>query len=207
MTHKYSLSDIPTVDPDTTIGSESILISGDSMSGKENIAYSLLQTGVETGDATVVISPNTRAKRVYEKLQDGISSPEKISPTNLGVIDCTGNSGSTDNIPGDVQFIESTADLTGIGIELSKQLENLSQNNEAIRVALLSISPLIMYTDVETTYRFLHVLTARLQAVDALGVFVLDTSAHEKQTLNLIRSLFDIQISMSADADPEMTGF
>jgi hypothetical protein len=48
-----------------------------------------------------------------------------------------------------------------------------------------------MYADVKTVFRFLHILTGRISAADALGFGTLDADAHEDQTVNTIRQLFD----------------
>lgn len=207
MTDKYSLEGVPGVDPDSTTGPASILISGDTMTGKQNLAYRLLASGANNEESTVVISPDNPASIVYKNLKETLTSTTDLNRNNFGIIDCTGNNSNVDSIPGSVQFTESAGDLTGIGIELSKKLEQAKEANDNVRVALLSISPLIMYSDVETAYRFLHVLTSRIQAIGALGVFVLDSSAHEPQTLNLLTSLFDIEIKMSDDAsDASVSG-
>lgn len=199
MTDEYSLNGIPSIPPEATSGSVSILISGESMSGKQNLAYKLLGHGANDGESTVIISPDEPAPIVYNNLREYIDPSTTLTRDNFGIIDCTGNTSDIDDIPGSVEFTESAGDLTGIGIELSKKLERAKQANENVRVAVLSLSPIIMYSDVETTYRFLHVLTSRIQAVGALGIFVLDSSAHDAQTLNLLMSLFDVEIKLPKD--------
>lgn len=199
MTEKYSLKDIPGTNGEVSSDSASLLISGEPMSGKQELVYELLGTGINSGESTIIISPTDPAKTVYQELEPHINNPETLNSNNFNIIDCTGNSRTTTDIPGNVQYTESAGDLTGIGIELSKRIERAQQESGNVRVALLSLSPLIMYSDVETVYRFLHVLTSRIQAVDAFGIFVLDSAAHDTQTLNLLTSLFDAEVKMNKD--------
>ena len=54
-----------------------------------------------------------------------------------------------------------------------------------------SLSTLRMYADLQAVFRFLHVFTGRIQSVDGLGVFAIDDSAHDDQTMNTLKQLFD----------------
>lgn len=174
------------------------------MTGKRNIAYDLATTGIDEGDAIIVIAPDTSAKSVYQKLSSRTAS--ELTNENFSVIDCTGNAPSDTDTPGQHYSTESSADLTGVGIALSKQIEYLKKKdpNQSIRVLVTAISPLIMYTDIETAYRFLHVITSRLEAVDALGVFVFDSDAHDSETSGLITSLFDTKITTHNDREEQL---
>jgi hypothetical protein len=53
-----------------------------------------------------------------------------------------------------------------------------------------------MYADVETVFRFLHVLTGRLDGVNAVGLFTIDPTTHDEQTVNTLKQLFDGAIEL-----------
>jgi archaellum biogenesis ATPase FlaH len=91
--------------------------------------------------------------------------------------------------------------MTGIGIKLSEFLQGFYQNQgiERNRVMLHSLSTLLMYADLQTVFRFLHVFTGRIQSVDALGVFAIDDSAHDAQTMNTLKQLFDGIVTTQED--------
>jgi hypothetical protein len=67
-----------------------------------------------------------------------------------------------------------------------------------------SLSTLLMYSDLQTVFRFLHVFTGRIQSVDGLGLFCIDSSAHDDQTLNTLKQLFDGLIETSEDGEPTL---
>ena len=96
--------------------------------------------------------------------------------------------------------------MTRIGIQLSEFLEAFYQqrNIRQNRVALHSLSTLLMYSDLQTVFRFLHVFTGRIQSVDGLGLYVIDSTAHDDQTMNTLKQLFDGVIRTHEDEEPEM---
>jgi len=62
-----------------------------------------------------------------------------------------------------------------------------------------------MYSNLQTVFRFLHVFTGRVQSADALGVFVIDSTAHDQQTMSTLKQLFDGQIEIREDdGQPEL---
>jgi hypothetical protein len=40
-------------------------------------------------------------------------------------------------------------------------------------------------------FRFVHVVASRIEDADALGVHVVESDAHDEETLNTLRPLFD----------------
>ena len=110
-----------------------------------------------------------------------------------------------------VTAVEDPADLTGVGIEMSRLLSKLSEaasesetesevlseiSGEAddgprIVVCFDSLSALLRHADMERTFRFLHVATGRVRSGDALGYYHLDPERHDAETLATLKTLFD----------------
>lgn len=197
----------PLDDVDIAAGSN-ILLVGPAMSGKQRFAYEVLADGVREGEGGIVISTSDGADHVRRTFGDIIGEDAAEGP--LGIIDCVSNQqggGSQDD--GElVKYASSPVDMTGIGIDLSELLE-LFQDVRGIernRVVLDNISTMLMYSDVQTIFRFLHVFTGRVQNVDGMGIYLMDPSAHEAQTLNTIKGLFDGMIETTEDGEPTYTG-
>jgi hypothetical protein len=74
-------------------------------------------------------------------------------------------------------------------------------------VLLYSLSTLLMYSNLQTVFRFLHVFTGRIQSADALGVYVIDSTAHDDQTMNTLKQLFDgvIDVEEGDDGEPDLS--
>ncbi|WP_232687914.1 RAD55 family ATPase [Halobacterium zhouii] len=167
-----------------------VLVEGPPMSGKRQLGFDILGSGVRNGEGAIVVSTKDGADRVLEEFErvEGADSA-------VGVVDCvTKQQGMGSSIDADlVRYASSPVDLTGIGIELSELLRVLYKERGFTknRILLHSLSTLLMYSDLQTVFRFLHVFTGRVQSSDALGTFVVDASAHDEQTVSTLKQLFD----------------
>jgi KaiC/GvpD/RAD55 family RecA-like ATPase len=168
-----------------------ILVSGPAMSGKERLAYDILADGARNGDGAVVVSTSDGASTIVNDFRDLV--PE-LEESQLGVVDCrgegSGDSGSLDGAY--VHQVSSPGDLTGIGIGITKALEGLhNSGRDKGRLALVSLSTMLTYTDKKTVFKFCHVLSSRLDSAGYIGVFTIDSGAHDEQTLQVIKQAFD----------------
>ncbi|MFB6251941.1 MAG: RAD55 family ATPase [Halobellus sp.] len=176
-----------------------ILVSGPPLSGKRSLAFDVLASGTEKGEGAIIVTTKDGADRVLDDFQK--RTPYENRP--VAVIDCVtrqqgvGDVRDTDRI----RYTSSPVDMTGIGIKLSEFLQSFYQNQEIEqnRVMLHSLSTLLMYSDLQTVFRFLHVFTGRVQSVDGLGIFAIDASAHDDQTMNTLKQLFDGIITTQED--------
>ncbi|WP_336034295.1 RAD55 family ATPase [Halobacterium yunchengense] len=180
-----AFSDV-SVDPGTNL-----LVAGPPMSGKRDLGFDVLARGSADGEGAIVVTTKDGADRVLEEYAARVPGGEPL----VGVVDCVtkqqGMGSATESEL--VRYASSPVDLTGIGIELSELLRALYQQRNVTRnrILLHSLSTLLMYSDLQTVFRFLHVFTGRVQSADALGVFVVDSSAHDEQTVSTLKQLFD----------------
>jgi len=194
----YDLS--PVLDTDAVSGvrpGTNVLIAGPAMTGKEQLALEILADGSRRGEAAVVVTTNGQASAVAEEYRDRVGSEN----VDLGIIDCRGDGGEEGDHEGSfVHHVSSPADLTGIGIGITKAIEALhSAGAERGRMALVSLSTMLTYTDRETVFKFCHVLSSRLDAAGYLGVFTIDSGAHDERTLQVLQQAFDGLIEIRED--------
>ncbi|MFB6142428.1 MAG: RAD55 family ATPase [Halorientalis sp.] len=172
----------------------SVLVAGPPMTGKADLAMDILAAGARDGEGALVITTNDTAESVVEDFRGRVPEVETLS---LGVVDCrgdeTGGGSSPQAEPGVFyHHVGSPSDLTGIGIGITKCLESLHESGaDRGRMALISLSTMLTYTDRETVFKFCHVLSSRLDAAGYLGVFTIDTGAHDDQTVQVIKQAFD----------------
>jgi hypothetical protein len=81
--------------------------------------------------------------------------------------------------------------LTGLGIQISEILQQWQNNDNRSVACFHSLTALLQYSDVQTVYKFLHVLTGRFATAGVAAHFHLDPGAHDDQTINTLKSLFD----------------
>lgn len=174
-----------------------LLVSGPSMTGKRRLTFDVLAEG--DGDGVVIVTTKSTGEQVlsaFEPRLDGRDSP-------IGVVDCVSKQHgmSPQRIDG-IEFASSPVDMTGIGIKLSEFLQRFYDSGvRSNRIAFDSLSTLLMYSNLQTVFRFLHVFTGRVQSAEALGLFVIDSSAHDAQTMSTLRQLFDGEIEVREAGD------
>ncbi|SFR47960.1 MULTISPECIES: RAD55 family ATPase [Halorubrum] len=179
-----------------------ILLTGPPLSGKRSIMMDTLAAGTDRDEGAIVVTTKDGADRVlrdYEK-----RTPYEGKP--VAVVDCVTRQQGGDARESDrIKYASSPVDMTGIGIKLSEFLQAFGDRGiERNRVMVHSLSTLLMYADLQTVFRFLHVFTGRVQSVDGLGLFSIDSTAHEDQAMNTLKQLFDGIVTVHEDAEPEI---
>ncbi|AGB36908.1 RAD55 family ATPase [Natronococcus occultus] len=193
--------DLATVGPDVEVEpGTNVLVSGPPLTGKHELALDVLKAGAARGEGTIVVSTKDGAETLLPHFPD---------EANVGIVDCVTEQrgvGTAEDDPR-VSYADSPVDMTGIGVELSAFLQEFYEDRELARnrVLLSSVSTLLTYGDLQTVFRFLHVFTGRLQSADALGVYVIDATAHDEQTMNTLKQLFDGLVEVEAAEDGEPT--
>lgn len=186
-----------TVEPGTNL-----LLTGPPLTGKRALAMDILGAGTDHGDGAVIVTTKDGADRVlndYEK-----RTPYSGKP--VAVVDCVTRQQGSDVRDSDrIKYASSPVDMTGIGIKLSEFLQAFADRGiDRSRIMVHSLSTLLMYADLQTVFRFLHVFTGRVQSVDGLGLFSIDSSAHDDQSLNTLKQLFDGIVTLSEEGEPDV---
>lgn len=133
-------------------------------------------------------------------------------PARCGFVvagDATRGSGATDgggipSKPDDayrIETVSSPADLTGIGMKISAILEDFAEMESELVVCFHSLTVLLQYTDIQRAFRFLHVITGRMAAVDATAHFHMDPTVHDEQQRNTLLSLFDGVMELNGEGE------
>jgi KaiC/GvpD/RAD55 family RecA-like ATPase len=195
----YDLS--PALDAEVPAGTN-ILLSGPPLTGKRTLGFDVLASGLARGEGAVVVSTKDSADRVIKEFDSRVDGEYD----NFAVIDCVTKQQGISDIKDDdqIKYASSPVDMTGIGIKFSEVLEEFYRTREvrSNRVMLHSLSTLLMYSDLQTVFRFLHVFTGRVQSIDGFGLFSIDSTAHDDQTMNTLKQLFDGIITTHEDGDP-----
>ena len=195
----YDLS--PALDAEVQPGTN-ILLAGPPLTGKRALGFDILAAGVNQGEGGTVVSTKDSAQRVLQDLERRFDREDRA----VVVIDCVTRQQGISDVTDDerVKYVSSPVDMTGIGIKLSDVLQDFYQTREIERnrVMLHSLSTLLMYSDLQTVFRFLHVFTGRIQSVDGLGLFAIDSTAHDDQTMNTLKQLFDGIITTQESGEP-----
>jgi KaiC/GvpD/RAD55 family RecA-like ATPase len=176
--------------PVDSLPSGSVLVSGPPMTGKYELLLRFIVAGVRYGDGGLFVTTNESARSIHADIE--VMAGEVSA--SLRMVDCVSEQQSIEGrLPKDrVEYVNSPGDMTGVGIGISEQLRRFAEEEtERTRVVFDSLSTLLMYSDAETVFRFLHVLTGRIDGVDAVGLFTIDPTTHDRETVNTLKQLFD----------------
>ena len=175
-----------TVEPGTNI-----LIAGPPLTGKRQLAMQALEHGATQGEGSIIVTTRDNSDRIKADFKSILSAPEE---TNLGIVDCvTKHQGQSVQDSAVVKYTSSPVDMTGIGIKFSEFVEEFYRNRNVKRnrVMLDSLSTLLLYSDLQTVFRFMHVFTSRVENADAIGIHVIESTAHDEETMNTLKQLYD----------------
>jgi KaiC/GvpD/RAD55 family RecA-like ATPase len=124
--------------------------------------------------------------------------------SRLRFVDCVSKIlGSTAVETDNIKIANSPMDLTGIGVKISQFFEEffMNKNIQKIQLHINSLSTLLMYSNIQTIFRFLYVITGRIKAAGALGIYVIDSGMHDEQTIATLKQLCDGVIEIKSEND------
>lgn len=195
----YGFDDLPLspVEPATNV-----MVAGDAMSGARELFVNMIAP--DDGEGVIVVSTSKGANDILESIET--TAGDSFDRDRVGVVDAVSQQQGRTVEGQNIRAVSSPRDLTGMGMELTTLYESFYEGGvENVRTGLDSISTLLMYAELATVFRFLHVFTGRVSTADGLGVFVLDPSSHEDQTTQTLSQLFDGRIDVrEGDDGPEL---
>lgn len=156
------------------VSDSNVAIVGEPMVGKSGVALETLETAASGGRDTLLVSTARGPGRMPV-------------PDAVTVVDCTPGPTTEDAVS-----VNSPADLTGIGMAVSKFLEGADRPV----VAVDSLTSLILYNEVRSVFRFLSVLSTQVATTDGFGMYLVDEGGHDDQTVRTFAQLFDGQVRL-----------
>jgi len=174
-----------------------LLISGPPMTGKSALALRILAYGTSQGEGAIIVTTKDSGEKKATTYLDLVGDTADVP---FGVVDCVTKQQGMGHVQASerIAYASSPVDMTGIGIKLSEFLQEFYGDRRVHqnRILLDSLSTLLMYSNLQTVFRFLHVFTGRIQSADALGVFIIDATAHDRKTMSTLKQLFDGQFEI-----------
>lgn len=173
-------------------GTGNILVRATSSSpGKTNAQVHFLSPGEIV--LFVTNSPAERIRLLDESLPEWPAWTVILTTKEDPLADVTGIDVS--EIPLEVVQLDSRIGLSDLGETLSRVLEEHEDTGEKISVEFDILSEIIGTFELQTVFRFLHVLTSRLESADAIAHYYVDPRAQSTSTLNVLREVFGLSIT------------
>jgi len=179
-----------------------IMLIGPPMSGKEAILYHIMYHGAaKSENAVITVTTRESATHILDWFQ---KNKLTLPLPRIGIVDCvTKTLGGTAVENENIKIASSPVDLTGIGVKISQFFEEffMKKNTRKIQLHINSLSTILMYSNIQTVFRFLHVFTGRIKAAGALGIYVLESGMHGEQAIATLKQLFDGMIEIKTEND------
>jgi KaiC/GvpD/RAD55 family RecA-like ATPase len=178
-----------------------LMMIGPPMSRKDELLDAILAHNLGPDNGVIIVSTREPGERILEWFTgQGID----LSEANIGVVDCvtkTLGMGASDTAR--IKRASSPVDLTGIGVKISQFFEDffVKKNLGKIRLSINSLSTILMYSNLQTVFRFLHVFTGRVKAANGFGLYVVEDEMHDAQTIATLKQLFDGLIEIKGIGD------
>ena len=200
MTYNLGISRIDELVGDIK-GGTNIMMIGPPMCGKDDITNIIAYHGLINKNAAVIVSTREPGKNVLDWFE---SRDLSIPPEHIGIVDCVTRTlgfGAPDTE--NIKMASSPVDLTGIGVKISQFFERfwMEMQIKETRLCINSLSTILMYSNLQTVFRFLHVFTGRIKAANALGVYVIEDGMHDEKTIVTLKQLFDAMIEIREGDD------
>ncbi len=178
-------------------GSNILLISP-PMSGKEDILDNMMyHRATKNEKALIIVTTNEPAIQILERFKK-----KKLDRllSRIGIVDCISKSFvDVDFENAIIKTVSSPADLTSIGVRIGQFIDDFSNNDLKIQIHINSLSTILMYSNLQTIFRFMHYLTGRIKAAEALGIFVIDSGMHDQQTIATLKQLCDCMVEIKSE--------
>lgn len=183
-----------------------VMVSGPAFGPAEDFARLMVTAGTDYDDGMLFISTNKTAKKF---LGDCQRTRPNFDASRVGVIDCSGQEMLRLDSSAQIKYVSTQGDLTGIGMKFSALYQSIYEHlsHGGIRTGLISLSSLTMYVDFRKLFRFTQTLSSRIDSAGGLGVFLIDPTAHDDQTISTLQQAVDGEISVretDGDADGEV---
>ena len=196
MTDAYDFDGLP-LDPIRS--GTTVLLSGPAHAGTRELGLRLLAG--PSGQGAIVITTNRRSQRIAA---DAERAGLRLAADSTAILDCVGDDDA--EVPARVLPVSGPSDLTGIGMRYSDVHREFERSGiEGVRTGLFSLSTLLSFGDVKTVSRFVHTLVGRVDALDGLGVLLIDPAIHDDRTISTLSQFCTGRIDVrEGDGGPEL---
>jgi len=180
-------------------GSNIMLISP-PMCGKEAILDNIINhMATKNEKALIIVTTNEPPINILERLK---KKKLDLLLSRIGIVDSISNNFVTSDFENvTIKTVSSPADLTSIGVRIGEFIDDFSEKDMKIQIHINSLSTILMYSNIQTIFRFLHYLTGRIKAAEALGIFAIDSGMHDQQTIATLKQLCDCMVEIKSEND------
>ncbi|WP_254535597.1 DUF7504 family protein [Halomarina litorea] len=148
-------------------------------------------SALPAGTTILLLAGIDRQRAVVDRFLAGPSDCDDhpVTVTDGVVPEVAADGGSVDcRSPGRSEVADPRGDLREVGVRVCRSLDVADR---PVRLAVYDVGRLLRGVDVQTVYRFFHVVAETVARTGAVGVFGLDGARRDAKSLNVYRRVFD----------------
>lgn len=180
-----------------------VLIVGDSDVDSQALGLRVLARGADRNEGSLVITLGGETSAIIKRYKSYLDSSDLSS---LFIIDCSGEEADPEELTTEQYTgVQSPESLTEIGISFVEYDDQRGSTFVGNRVLFDSITDLLERVPEERAFQFIDAFKGRFGSSGYLGIWLLDASEHDQQTLTKFEELFDYVIELrQRDGDHEV---
>lgn len=182
-----------------------ILLIGPPMCGKEFILYNMMYHGAAINKNSII---NVTTRETGDHILEYFKENNLNLPLDrIGIIDCVTKMHSDAVVKNEnIKIANSPVDLTGIGVKISQFFDEfvIKKKIQKTQLHINSLSTILMYSNTQTVFSFLHIFTKRIKSSGALGIYLIDGGMHDEQEIATLQQLFDGIIEIKSENDTNL---
>jgi hypothetical protein len=140
----------------------------------------------------VTTEPARRVRLLDEKLQSWPAWTTILTTKSQPFADVTDV--DLESAPLDVAILDKGMSMTDLGETVARVLDEQQTSNARVSMGFDILSELLRLFDTETVFKFVHVLNARLESMDALTHYYMNPGSQPESAVNVMQELFDLKI-------------
>ncbi len=177
-----------------------VMLFGPPMIGKTIFARNMLLNELRKGCGGIYVTTND----VGEDVLDWFSEFN----VKIKIVDCISKTIQPNSTDTDViRRVSSPIDLTGVSVHINIFLEDYYKEGIKSVVVFDSVSSFLMYTNLQTVYRFLHIITRRIKSAKSKAIYIVQNGMHDDQTIATIKQMLDCVIELKEEGDKKFFRF
>ncbi len=174
-------------------GGTNILVLGPPMSGKDTIINNIIYHGLASKEAAIIVSTEESGEDMLEWFSNSGMSVDAYM--NLfGIVDCVSATLGLDvKDTASIRRVSGPMNLTKISVNITNYFNEfwMKRGVRKARLCVNSLSTMLMYTNLQAIFRFLHVHTRRIKTANSIGFYIVEDGVHDAQTMETFKQLFD----------------
>jgi len=179
-------------------GGSNIMVIGPPLIGKVSLVKEIVWGEIEKGSGVIYVTTKETGEEILREFEN----------VDIRVIDCVSKLAISDvSDTENIKRVASPLDLTGISVGVNKFLEEYFKQGKTAVIVFDSLSNLLMYSNLQTVFRFLHVLTTRIRAAKAKAIYIVEEGMHDEKTVATLKQIFNGVIELKEENDKRFFRF